>query len=394
MTMARYRARIAYVVLLAFLITTVITFYLFHENIGPSLPIPLALPARQKSIALTQDESRLLKMQTYNYSRDTPLFFIGGMPRSGTTLLRVMLDAHPDIRCGGETRVIPRMLNMRNMWLKAPFEVERLLEAGVTSDVIDNAIGEFVLEIIVRHGRPAKRLCNKDPFTLKHATYIKGLFPNAQFLFVIRDGRAVAHSIVSRKVTISGFDYTSYRDSIIRWNSATESMYNQCQSLGDKICLPVHYEDLVLHPEKTMRKVMEFLKINWSETVLHHEDYVNKPGGGIELSKLERSTDQVVKPVNTETLSKWVGHIPKDVLDDMAKIAPMLAKLGYDPSANPPNYGDPDNFVKAKMKLIDNNKEHWKAEEAKLIKEREEMRKILMSQVIKSNKKDNKVKPI
>lgn len=41
-----------------------------------------------------------------------PLIFIGGHPRSGTTLLRAMLDSHPDVRCGEETRIIPRILQV------------------------------------------------------------------------------------------------------------------------------------------------------------------------------------------------------------------------------------------------------------------------------------------
>ena len=49
--------------------------------------------------------------------------------------------------------------------------------------------------------------------------------------------------------------------------------------------------------------------------------------------------------MNLEALSKWTGHIPGDVLRDMAQIAPMLARLGYDPYANPPNYGNPDPIV-------------------------------------------------
>lgn len=61
--------------------------------------------------------------------------------------------------------------------------------------------------------------------------------------------------------------------------------------------------------------------------------------------RIERSTDQVIKPVNLEALSKWIGHIPGDVVQDMAHIAPMLARLGYDPYANPPNYGSPDPLV-------------------------------------------------
>lgn len=63
------------------------------------------------------------------------------------------------------------------------------------------------------------------------------------------------------------------------------------------------------------------------------------------LCRVERSTDQVMKPVNTEALSKWVGHVPSDVINDMAEIAPMLARLGYDPHANPPDYTKAESTV-------------------------------------------------
>lgn len=60
---------------------------------------------------------------------------------------------------------------------------------------------------------------------------------------------------------------------------------------------------------------------------------------------MERSSDQVIKPVNLEALTKWVDQIPEDVVKDMADIAPMLSVLGYDPYANPPDYGKPDAWV-------------------------------------------------
>lgn len=64
------------------------------------------------------------------------------------------------------------------------------------------------------------------------------------------------------------------------------------------------------------------------------------------FGRVERSSDQVIKPVNLEALTKWVGQIPEDVVRDMAEIAPMLSVLGYDPYANPPAYGSADSFVK------------------------------------------------
>lgn len=400
MTLMIYRSpkRLALFGLFAFCATTVIMVFIYiispnffsSQNQLLSNQNKMILPARQKSFLSMNDDNNISR---FNYSREMPMVFIGGMPRSGTTLLRVMLDSHPDIRCGGETRVIPRLLNLRNSWLKAPFESERLLEAGITPQVLDNAIGEFMLEIIARHGKPAKRLCNKDPFTIKSAVYIKSLFPKAQFLYLIRDGRAVAHSIVSRKVTISGFDINDYRQCLIKWNAATASMFRECKTLGPSVCHPVYYEQLVLHPEQTLREILEFLRLPWSDTVLHHEQFVNQPNG-IELSKLERSTDQVVKPVNTKTLTTWVGALPADIVRDMADIAPMLSVLGYDPNANPPNYGDPDAFVLAKMKLIEDNKEMWQKKEEELIKQREDMRKKLTAQGHHQQQKDNPSKSI
>jgi len=58
-------------------------------------------------------------------------------------------------------------------------------------------------------------------------------------------------------------------------------------------------------------------------------------------NRVERSSDQIIKPVNLAALTKWVGNIPEDVVREMADIAPMLSVLGYDPYANPPVYGAP-----------------------------------------------------
>lgn len=79
----------------------------------------------------------------------------------------------------------------------------------------------------------------------------------------------------------------------------------------------------------------------------------------------------MIKPVNLEALSKWVNQIPQDVVKDMPVIAPMLAVLGYDPMANPPNYGSPDSFVADNTRRIKANARLWE-HKAKTLLKREE----------------------
>lgn len=112
-----------------------------------------------------------------------------------------MLDAHQDVRCGEETRIVPKILAFADKTRNGKKEWKRLLEAGLTDKVLDNAIANYILEVIVKHGDPAPRICNKDPFTMKYGVYLHRLFPNMKFIFMIRDGRAVVHSLITRNVS-------------------------------------------------------------------------------------------------------------------------------------------------------------------------------------------------
>lgn len=216
-----------------------------------------------------------------HYDRSVPLIWIGGVPRSGTTLMRALLDAHGDIRCGEETRVIPRILGIHSGMTKSELEMTRLKEAHIDEQVLNEALGAYMLSIISQHGEPANRLCNKDPFTLRSMSRIQRIFPNSKFILMVRDGRATVHSIISRHVTIKNFDIKTYRGALRDWNKAMESMYGECKRAAEA-CLSVYYEQLVLHPESQMRRILQFLEVPWDGNVLRHEQMV---GNEISLSK-------------------------------------------------------------------------------------------------------------
>ena len=220
--------------------------------------------------------------QLVYYNNSTPLIWVGGVPRSGTTLARAMLDAHPDVRCGEETSIIPVILSTHKHFVSQ--YMEWLEEAQLSKTTLNKALGAYLLSIIANHGEPAPRLCNKDPFALNSMKTILEIFPNSTFLLMIRDGRATVHSVITRNVTIGGWDMKTYRGALKNWNKAIHFMYSQCLSVGPLFCLPMYYEQLVLHPETEMRRILQFMDVPWNDLVLHHEQTIGQ-AGGVSLSK-------------------------------------------------------------------------------------------------------------
>ncbi len=158
----------------------------------------------------------------------------------------------------------------------------RLKAGGFDEPMIDAAVRSFIYQIMIRHSKNADVLCSKDPFVLNHATYIASLFPASKFLLIVRDARAVIHSVMIRKVSIVDFNLTDHRHNFKLWNKGIQIMSDQCTKVGKEKCFMVRYEQLVLQPKKTIETILKFLSLPWIDAVLHHEKLI---GNRISLSK-------------------------------------------------------------------------------------------------------------
>ena len=213
------------------------------------------------------------------YNKDLSVIWVGGVPRSGTTLMRVLLDAHPDVRCGEETRIVPWIVGIHALMMNSTREMKRFAEAHVTETMLSEALGAYLVSIVGKHGDLAPRLCNKDPFTARGMTTISKALPNSLFLLMIRDARATCHSLITRHVSIGSFNTNSHESCLQDWNRLLESMLHQCESVGRKKCLHVRYEQLVLHPRAELEKILDFVKLPWDERVLRHVESINQTDG-------------------------------------------------------------------------------------------------------------------
>ena len=140
---------------------------------------------------------------------------------------------------------------------------------------------------------------------------------------MIRDGRAAAYSLIQRLKESN--NYVNFKRYLSTWNSYNSIVLRQCRKVGSK-CLKVKYEDLVTDTKNTLKKVVNFLDLSWTDEFLHHEKYV---GNKIVVSQTEWSTDQIKQRIYTDSLRSWKGKINNYQLIRFERYN-MLKELGYD----------------------------------------------------------------
>lgn len=255
--------------------------------------------------------------------------FVGGAPRSGTTLLRVILDAHSAIACGPEMRVLPQLAQLSastRASMGAIYAAHYGLDSVGLDDVFRRLIEAFLEPYAQRRGK--RRIAEKTPANALHFEELARLFPDAKFIQIIRDGRDVAASLLHVDWrdgrTDQPFAYTKDpREGARVWAEHVRRGRRAAASGGGYFEL--RYESLARAPEEALRPLFAFLGEKWEDGVL---DFQNNPS--IAAGENETSASAVAQPLTSAAIGRWERDLGAAAEKAFAgDPAALLRELGY-----------------------------------------------------------------
>jgi hypothetical protein len=253
---------------------------------------------------------------------------MGGAPRSGTTLLRRIVDRHPGLTAGAETKLfVPAAFNLE--WLAQAYaiplaDLERMRRDSSSQAAFIDAFAERACAVA---GKP--RWAEKTPMNIRNLDWITRHFPRCSIVHVIRDGRDVVCSMREhpdwrwagsgwQKVLVPRALETHAR----RWVADTGV---GMRWRGDPRYVEVRYEDLVADPVPVLRRMCaaigESPDPGWLAEVTQ-ESASPAPGG--------RPDDKGA--ISGTSVGRWRTDLAAHELAVVERICgPRLRELGYVP---------------------------------------------------------------
>jgi hypothetical protein len=246
-----------------------------------------------------------------------PIFVVGSM-RSGSTLLRLILDSHPDIACPGETGFMAGVRAVKDVpgWRLGHRWYERL---GWTEQEIDERLHDFYAGIFERYAREQGKLqwAEKTPFHTEHVAEMGALFPEARFVGIVRHPGAVAASLCRH------FHY-ELTEALVYWRATNAAMLRGASDLGDRFTL-VRYEDLVEHGDTVLPALMDVLGMRWSDSLLHHHEVQHEKGAPRAVEGSTVTSD----PIDARRAHRWAASLRPEDRTALPAASPLAECFGY-----------------------------------------------------------------
>jgi tetratricopeptide (TPR) repeat protein len=236
--------------------------------------------------------------------------FLLGFPRSGTTLLEVVLEGHPDVVSLEESELL---LDGVREFMKAPSDLDRLIRAE--SAALEPARAAY-WRLVAAAGVDVagKVFVDKHPLNTLKLPLIARLFPRAKILFACRDPRDVVLSCFRHRFQMSApiYELLSLEGAARYYDAVMALAVCLTTALKLNMCL-VRHEDVVTEFTREMKRVCSYLNLEWVPTMGDFALRTQK------RAVLTPSTAQLVRGLNTEGLGQWRRY--------QAELSPVLPLL-------------------------------------------------------------------
>lgn len=201
--------------------------------------------------------------------------FITGFPRSGTTLVEQTLSAHPCISAGDELPYINDITQIMPRLLASPLSYPDALAELWMGDQRDglNELRDYYLNRAAKSGifrENAAWFTDKMPLNETHLGLISLLFPHSPILHVIRHPLDVVLSVYSNHLT-HGFFCAAQLESIARHYVLIADLVEHYKQNLQMRYLPLRYEDMVADQEQSVRKILDFIGVEFDARCLSFE---------------------------------------------------------------------------------------------------------------------------
>ena len=226
--------------------------------------------------------------------------------RSGSTLLRVVLNSHSHIHAPHEIHLRYISVNLDKKWSE-----RSMREMGLDAETLRYLLWDRILHReLAASGKPI--IVDKTPNNVFIADELRECWPDARFIFLLRHPAAIAES---RRNWFKGrpeaYDADQNHDLIRRYCEALEDARRRYDGIT------VRYEELTEDPESVTRQICDFLGVDWEPSMLEYGEYDHgryKSGLGDWSEKIKSGEVQKAKPPPPDT--------PEP-------LRPIAAKWGY-----------------------------------------------------------------